>query len=173
MIHEIPATEQLMGLASEPPVPLTVRFVFHGIIWPAELADTPLEPNAGVAIGTLHKESLEWIHLILKPEWRAPDLPSRLRARKSSVSRQDAFLARYAVDANKIQIVVTRTFVHIVISPACSVLPIQVPRVMQDFLLVDPPGAERTWTGEPWSTISIGDFTFGYHSHSSLTCWRD
>jgi hypothetical protein len=173
MIYEIPPRQQLMGLLTEPPVPLAVRFAFHGIIWPDESAFTAHGPNGGLGIGTLHKESVEWIDLILRPEWRAPDLGARLRAAKSIVSRQDAFLARYAVDGNRVQIVVTRTFVHVVISPAHDLLPLHVPKVIQDFLRVDPPEAETPWTGEPWSTISIDTFTFGYHRHSSLTCWRD
>ena len=172
-IQEISPGEQLLGLRAEPAVPGNLQFAFHGLIWPKEADINAHELNRAAQAGGLRDDTMAWIDLVLKPEWRAPDLRRRLRAASSIVSRQDAFLARYAVDGNKIQIVVSRSFVHLVICPASESMALYAPAVIRAFLQVDPPGADPPWTGEPWSTVGIEGFTFGYHPRSSLTGWRD
>jgi hypothetical protein len=172
MLQEIPAIEQLLGLQAEPPVPDSVRFVFDGVIWP-DAATLLARESKGAAESGLLDETMGWVAMMLQSKWQAPDLRKRLRAAKAIVSGQDAFLARYAMDGNKIQIVVSRSFVHLAILPASASMAAYAPLVMREFLQVDPPGGDPLWSGEPWATVGIAGFTFGYHPSSSLTGWRD
>jgi len=170
MLQEIPPGEQLMGVSVEPRVPENLQFVFEGLIWPDAGALASKSVHADL---DLREDTLEWIEKVLRPQWAAPDLRSRLRAASAIVSRRDAFLARYAIDENKIQIVVTSSSMHFVISPAGGSLFPDGPAVMHHFLRVDPPDQQAPWLDEPWSIIQIEGFTFGYHPRSSLAGWRD
>ena len=170
MLQEIPPGEQLMGVSVEPPVPENLQFVFEGLIWPD--AET-LDSKSVYTDSDLREDTLEWIGKVLKPEWTAPDLRSRLRAASAIVSRRDAFLARYALDENKIQMVVSSSSMHFVISPAGGSLFMDAQAVMRHFLRVDPPDDQARWPDEPWSIISVQGFTFGYHPRGSLAGWRD
>jgi hypothetical protein len=170
MLQEIPPGEQLMGLSVEPSVPENLQFVFEGLIWPDDGALASKSVHADL---DLREDTLEWIGKVLKPEWAAPDLRNRLRAASAIVSRRDAFVARYALDENKIQIVVTSSSMHFVISPAGGSLFMDAPAVMRHFLRVDPPDDQSPWRDEPWSIIAVDGFTFGYHPRSSLAGWRD
>src|SRR3954454_16101201 len=159
-----------MGLSVEPPLPENLEFVCEGMIWPdaGELASKSVHADLD-----LREETLEWIEKVLRPEWTAPDLRNRLRAAHAIVSRRDAFLARYAMDGNKIQIVVTSSSIHLVISPAGGSPAWDPLTAMRNFLRVDSPDNLSRWSDEPWSIVSIGDFTFGYHTRSSLAGWPD
>ena len=170
MLQEIPPGEQLMGLSVEPSVPENLQFVFEGLIWPNGEA---LESKSVQADLDLREDTLEWIEKVLKPEWIAADLRNRLRAASAIVSRRDAFLARYAIDENKIQIVVTSSSMHFVISPAGGSLFMDAPAMMHRFLRVDPPDNQAPWADEPWSVVPVDGFTFGYHPRSSFAGWRD
>jgi len=161
MIEDIPSSEQLMGVLSEPHVDEFLKFALYGLIWPGESA---LLANA-VPVEHL-EETLWWVDSVLRPEWRAPDLPLRMRAATEIVSNQDALLARYATDGTKIQIVVTRSYVHFVIAP-CT------PEMLRTYLNTEFPGDDPVWTGVPWSLAAVADFTIGYHPAASLTSWRD
>ena len=171
MLQEIPSDAQLL-LSVVPPVPKELRFVFQGSIWPDDRA---LNNQAGAprASSELRDETLSWIELVLKPEWLAPDLRNRLRTITAANGGQDAFLARYALDGNRIQIIVNRVFMHFVISPAGESLVAGAPAVLREFLRVDLPDEDKPWTGEPWSIISVDGFTFGYHPSAKPTGWRD
>jgi len=173
MVQELPGFEQLMGLSIEPSVPENDRFIFEGLLWPDEAAINRQHWSPAGDHVQLLDDTIGWIELVLRPEWVAPDLRNRLRAARAIVSGQDAFLARYAMDGNRIQIVVTRSFLHLVIFPAIPTWTAGVPATMQRFLRVDDPAEQTPWTGEPWSTVGIEGFTFGYHSSASLDGWRD
>jgi hypothetical protein len=159
-----------MGLSVEPPLPEILQFVFEGLIWPDAAALSSKSVRANL---DLREDTLEWIGKVLKPEWTAPDLRNRLRAASAIVSRRDAFLHRYAIDENKIQIVVTSSSMHFVISPAVGPLFLDAPALMHHFLRVDTPDNQPPWSDEPWSIVPEGVFTFGYHPRSSLLGWRD
>lgn len=173
MVQEIAGSEQLMGLSVEPSVPENERFVFQGLVWPDEAAINRQRWSPPRNQVWILDDSIEWIELVLSPEWVAPDLRNRLRAARAIVSGQDAFLTRYAIDGNKIQIVVTKSFLHLLILPATATWSAGVPATMQRFLRVDDPGEPTPWTDKPWSIVRIVGFTFGYHPSSSLTGWRD
>jgi hypothetical protein len=172
MLQEIPPDEQLL-VSAVPLVPPELRFVFQGSIWPDDRTlKNPASRPPG-ASSELRDDTLAWIETALKPEWLAPDLPTRLRTITAANGGQDAFIARYAVDGNRIQIIVNRVFMHFVISPASGSLFAGAPGVTREFLRVDLPDEDRPWTGEPWSIIAVDGFTFGYHPSAEVQGWRD
>ena len=170
--HEIPTGEQLLDLPAASSLPEDIEVVFQGIRWPDEdLLDSQAAESA-LRDFDLLDDTIAWIGRVLKPEWMAPELRSRLRAARAIVSRRDAFLDRYSIDGTKIQIVVNRFFLYFVISPAAGLPALDARGVAREFLRVDEPGEITPWTGEPWSVFGIGGFTFGYQPLSVLTDWR-
>jgi hypothetical protein len=166
--QEIPYGEQLMGLTSEPRVQANMEFFLKGLIWPTPEAIESQSDKVAQADVDLLNDTIGWISRVLKPDLVAPDLRSRLRAARAIVSGQDAFLARYRMDQNSIQIVVTRFHVHLVIAP-CGGSPLA---AMHQFLQLDQPGDEHPWNG-PWQTGQIGALTYGYQPRGSEADWRD
>ena len=169
-LEEIPPGEQLMGLAREPSVAENMGFIFLGLVWPsAETLQTKLADGAQANTG-LFNGAMNWVGWVLKPAWVAPDLRDRLRAGREIISGQDAFLARYALDRNKIQIAVTKYHVHIVIEPSGSVAPLA---ALHEYLQVDSPDDPGPWSGGPWETAQVAGLTFGYQLRSHLLSWRE
>ncbi|HUI56363.1 MAG TPA: hypothetical protein VLY04_15415 [Bryobacteraceae bacterium] len=168
-LEEIAAGEQLMDIEREPSVPENMGFVFLGLIWPSPEA---LQAQLATAQGDkdLLKGTMDWIGAVLKPSWVAPDLRTRLRAARAIVSGQDAFLARYALNQVKIQIVVTRYHVHVVIKPPGGVNPLP---ALHDYLQVDSPEDPSPWSGEPWETANIAGLAFGYQMRGDRLSWRE
>ena len=166
--QEIPAGEQLMGLTSEPHVQANMQFLIKGLIWPAPEALQSHLDKAAQADTDLLNDATGWISRVLKPDWVAPDLRARLRAAREIVSGQDAFLTRYTMNQNNIQIVVTQFHVHLAIAPV-NASPLA---AIHQFLQVDQPGDPQPWSG-PWQTGQVGDLTYGYQPRGSLADWRD
>jgi hypothetical protein len=169
-VQEIPSNEQLMNLPEASSVGPTLRFVLNGLVWPNEAT-----LHAQASEGEFHQrmlldDTLTWIEAVLKPEWMAPDLRERLQAARAIVDDRDGFLARYAVDGNKIQIAVTESYLYVVIVPVGA---FEATGVMREFLRVDQPGDETQWTDGPWKVIGVEGFTFGYRPQSYLAAWRD
>ena len=169
-VDEIPAQEQLLGLSHEPSVPENLQFVFLGLIWPPPDALQSHLDRAAQGDPQLLDGALQSIGAVLKPEWTAPDLRARLRAERAIVSGQDAFLARYALNGTKVQVVVTKYHVHITIAAPGGVQPLA---AMHVFLRVDFPDDRSPWTGGPWTTTQIAGFTFAYQQRASVASWRD
>jgi hypothetical protein len=167
--QEIPAGVQLMDLISEPPAPSNLRFAFQGLIWPLPDALQSKVDKAAQANPDLLKDTTNWIGRFLKPAWVPPDLRARLRAARAIVSEQDAFLTRFVINDNQIQIVVTRFHVHIAILPRGAVHPMA---ALHEYLQVDRPDDQAPWTGDPWATTQIAGFTYGYQSRTSVMDWR-
>ena len=121
--------------------------------------------------------TIDWIEKVLKPEWVAPDLQSRFVAATGVISRRDAFLARYAIYKTKIQIIVTRYSIHLVISPGLGGMQVEALACANAFLNVqsDPLQADSQtpWIGGPWSILPLDGFMFGYQRRSPLREWRD
>lgn len=173
-IEEIPAGFQLMGLGAEPAVPAGERFIFWGLVWPHQdlLARQLLKPRD--TDPQIASDALVWIRRVLKPEWIAADLDIRLAAARAIVSGQDAFLARYRLVAAMVQIIVTRSNVHITVAPF-SPPPADSPAKLAEALLhlllqVDQPAP---FTDVPWTTTTIHGFTFGYQARTSPRDWRE
>jgi hypothetical protein len=170
--EEVPASEQLMDLTVRPSVPNNQRFFFEGLIWPTQEAlDSPAS-QAHPGPERL-EDTVGWVERVLKPAWVAPDLRTRLRAARAIVTGRDAFLTRYAMNQNKIQIVVTRFHVHLVIAPPGGVPPGRVPEVLHEYLQVDRPEDKTPWSGGPWEMGRIDGLTFGYQPRSALRDWRE
>ncbi len=110
--------------------------------------------------------------MVLKPEWVDPDLQSRLVAATGVVNRRDAFLARYTIGNAKIQIIVTRFSIHLVISPGWGLRQVEALACANAFLNVqfDP---ENPWIGGPWAILPVDGFMFGYQRLTRLREWRD
>jgi hypothetical protein len=166
--QEIPPGEQLMGLTSEPRVQDNLQFLFRGLIWPTPAAITSQMVTLTPANADFLSDTMGWISRVLKPDFVAPDLRSRLFAARAIVSEQDAFLARYRMDQTSIQIVVTRFRVHLVIAPGGS------PPVaaMHQYLQVDQPD-EAYQFDVPWQTGQIHDLAYGYQPRGSVADWRE
>ncbi len=169
-LEEIPVGEQLMDLTREPSVPPNMGFVFQGLIWPSQEALQAQLAKAAQADTDLLNGTVDWIGRVLKPEWVAPDLRTRLRAARAIISGQDAFLTRYALDQTKIQIAVTKYRVHIVIEPPRKVNPLA---ALHEYLQVDAPDDPSPWTGDPWQAVQVAGLTFGYQMRTDLLSWRD
>jgi hypothetical protein len=133
--------------------------------------------ESALADSELVDGTIDWIEEVLKPEWLAPDLQSRLAAAAGAVSRRDAFLARYAIDRAKIQIIVTRYSIHLVISPGWGLMQVEALACANAFLNVqsDPlqSDSQTPWTGGPWSILPLDGFMFGYQRLTRPLEWRD
>lgn len=171
-VEDLRPGEQLMNLSEEPNVGPELRSIFVGLMWPD--ADT-LKRQASestLSDSELVDDTVDWIEDVLKPEWVAPDLLTRLVAATGVINRRDAFLARYAIDKSKIQIIVTRFSVHLVISPGWGTVPVEVLACANAYLSVQSdPGIP--WVGGPWSILPIDGLTFGYQRRTPFREWRD
>src|ERR1700748_1412890 len=104
-VEDLQSGEQLARLAAEPKVGPELQSAFLGLIWPdADILNRQASKSA-LADLELVDGTIDWIDIVLKPDWVAPDLQSRLVAAAGIVNRRDAFLARYAIDNTKIQII--------------------------------------------------------------------
>ena len=168
-LQEIPATEQLMGLSGDIALPRDLRFAAQGVIWPAPEALKSQEAKSALANASLVEDTLAWIRRVLKPALIAPDLRVRLLAARAIVSGQDAFLARYVVESKKIQIVVTKFHVHVVIAPV-STPPLV---ALHECLRVDRVDDPSPWTGDPWRTSQVAGLDFGYMPRATVQDWRE
>jgi len=168
VIEEISAGEQLMGLTSAPRVQPNMQFFFHGLIWPAPDALAAAAGKAGRGNVRFLDDTTAWISKVLKPEYVAPDLSSRLEAAPAIVDGKDAFLTRYRMNDASVQIVVMQFHVHLVFAPMGE-SPIA---ALHRYLRVDDPGQARPWEG-PWQNGSAAGLTFGYQTQSSPDDWRD
>jgi hypothetical protein len=167
-VEEVPAQEQFMGMTSEPTVQTNMQFFFKGLIWPVPDAIKVRIDQAAQVDSDLLDDTTKWIKTVLKPEFVAPDLPSRLRAARAIVSGEDAFLARYRMNQTSIQIVVTRFHVHLVLVPVGDT-PIG---AIHRYLRVDDPREEHPWDAA-WRTGQIDNLTFGYQARSTPADWRE
>jgi hypothetical protein len=166
-IHEIPAAEQLMGMTTEPQVQPAMQFLVKGLIWPTPEAIERQMIETQASAPYLN-DTLGWIALVLKPEFIAADLRSRLLGARAIVSGQDAFLARYRVDHTSIQIAVTRFRVHLVIAPE-DTSPLA---AMHHYLQLDQAGEEYRFD-VPWQTGQFNDLRYGYQPRGSASDWRE
>ena len=171
-VEDLRPGEQLTHLSAEPSVGPELQSAFLGLIWPE--ADTLIRQasKSALADSELVDGTLDWIEEVLQPERVAPDLLTRLAAATSVIDRRDAFLARYAIDNTKIQIIVTQFAVHLAVVPAWGYPPVEPLACANAFLNVqsDP---EIPWTGGPWSILTVAGFTFGYQRRIPLRDWRD
>jgi hypothetical protein len=167
MPQDIPAAEQLMGLTSQPTVDPNMEFLMKGLIWPAREALESQSDRAALADAGLVEDTIAWIGHVLKPDLVAADLRSRLRAARSIVNGQDAFLARYRLEGHSIQIVVTRFHLHLVIAPGGD----QPLEALHRLLQVDQSG-EAPWSGS-WQTGQVDQLTYGYQPRGSVADWRE
>jgi hypothetical protein len=166
--QEIPAREQLMGLTIEPGVQANMQFLVKGLVWPTPEAIESQRVEPAQANADFLDDTIGWISRVLKPDFVAPDLRSRLLAARAIVSGQDAFLARYRIDQTTLQIVVTRFRLHLVIAPAGAA-----PLVaMHQYLQVDLPG-EVPPRDVGWQTGQINGLTYGYQPRGSTADWRE
>jgi hypothetical protein len=171
-IGDLPFGEQLMRLSAEPKAGPELQSAFLGLMWlDADTLNRQASESA-LADSEIVDNTIDWIEEVLKPEWLDPDLQSRLVAATGVVNRRDAFLARYATDRAKIQIIVTRYSIHLVISPGWGVMQVEALACANAFLNVqsDP---EIPWIGGPWSILPVDGFTFGYQRRGPLREWRD
>jgi len=167
-LEEIPAGEQLMGVTSLPPVQANMQFLFKGLIWPVpEALETHLN-EAAQSNSALLNETVEWVNRVLKPEFVAPDLRSRLRAATAIVNGEDAFLDRYRINQTIVQIVVTKFHVHLVLAPAGD-SPVA---AIHRYLRVDEPGQTHQWE-TAWETGRVEHLNFGYQALSTPRDWRE
>jgi hypothetical protein len=167
-IEEISPGEQLMGLTSAPQVQPNMQFFFHGLIWPAPDVLSAAAANAGRANVRFRNETMAWIGKVLKPEYVAADLSSRLEAAAAIVDGKDAFLARYRMNDSSVQIIVVQFHVHLVFAPMGD-SPLA---ALHRYLRVDDHGQARRWQGQ-WQTGSVAGLTFGYQIQGSPDDWRD
>ncbi len=156
-----------MGMTSEPVAQANMQFFFKGLIWPTPDALNARIDKAAQANPDLHDDSTEWIKRVLKPEFIAPDLSSRLRAGRAIVNGEDAFLARYRMNQTSVQIVVTRFHIHLVLVPVGD-SPIG---AMHRYLRVDEPPPEHPWD-TTWRTGQVDHLSFGYQALSVPADWR-
>lgn len=167
-LEEIPAEDQLMGMTSVPQVQPNMRFFFKGLIWPAPEAVTAHVDRAAGANPDLVNDTAAWVSRVLKPEFVAPDLSSRLEAARAIVDGEDAFFARYRMNEVSVQIVVTRFHVHLVLVPVGD-SPVA---AIHRYLRVDEPAHERPWDAA-WETGQVDRLTFGYQARSTPADWRE
>jgi len=158
-----------MNISQAPTVSPEFQFVFLGSIWPRE---EDIERRA-IYDAELFEDTVEWIEAVLKPERVAPDLRERLRAVRAIVNLRDAFLTRYSLDGARIQIVVDKYSLHLVIAPERASVAWPVFATMHEFLQVDLPSDATPWTGDPWLTLGLAGFTWGYQSGTSSVHWRE
>jgi hypothetical protein len=171
-VEDLRSGEQLMHLPAEPKAGPELQSAFLGLMWPdADILNRQVSESS-LADSELVDDTIDWVDMVLKPEWVDPDLQSRLVAATGLVNRRDAFLARYAIDKAKIQIIVTRYSIHLVIAPGWGVMQVEALACAHAFLNVqsDP---EIPWIGGPWSILPVDGFTFGYQRRSPLREWRD
>jgi len=135
-IGDLPFGEQLMRLSAEPKAGPELQSAFLGLMWlDADTLNRQASESA-LADSEIVDNTIDWIEEVLKPEWLDPDLQSRLVAATGVVNRRDAFLARYATDRAKIQIIVTRYSIHLVISPGWGVMQVEALACANAFLNV-------------------------------------
>jgi hypothetical protein len=171
-IDDLQFGEQLIQLSAEPKVDQELRSVFLGVRWPNTDALIRHASASALADSELVDETMDWIEEVLRPEWMAPDLRSRLVAASGVVNGRDAFLVRYAIDKTKIQIIVTRFSIHLVISPGWASMQVEALACANALLIVqsDP---EILWAGGPWSILPVDEFVFGYQRGIPIREWRD
>ncbi len=170
--QEIPPGEQLMDLTAKLSVPNNQRFFFQGLVWPSQEALDSPSSQAHPGLEQL-EDTIGWVTRVLKPTWVAPDLRNRIHAARAIVNGQDAFLTRYAMNQSKIQVVVTRFHVHVVIALPGGVPSERVLAVLHEYLQVDRPEDKPPWSGGPWETGRADGFTFGYQPRSAVLDWRE
>ena len=170
--EDLRSGEQLMNLSEEPKVGPELQSAFLGLRWPDADILIRQASESALADSKLVNDTIDWIEQVLRPEWVAPDLQSRLVAAAGVINRRDAFLARYAINTTKIQIIVTRYSIHLVISPAWGGMRVEPLACANAFLNVqsDP---EFPWVGGPWSILPVDGFMFGYQRRTPLREWRD
>lgn len=168
VIQEIPAGEQLMGMTHVPQVQSNLQYFFNGVVWPAPAALAAGADPTGRAKIRFLDDTRSWIVKVLKPEYVAPDLSSRLTAATAIVDGKDAFVARYRMRDVNVQIVVTQFNVHLVFAPMGE----SPGSALHQYLRVDEPGRARAWEG-PWHSGSVDGLNFGYQTRSSADNWRD
>ena len=162
-IDDIPAGEQLMHAPAVPPESPALRMYMEGLGWPGHGTATGMPVEAG-----LRDDSLAWIRKVLKPEYVAPDLASRLAAAPGAVDGKDALLARYRINGATVQIVVMRFHVHLLLAPEGE-SPVA---AMHHYLRVDEPAPAAPWQG-PWQVVPVAAATVGYQLSGSPNDWRD
>ena len=170
-IEDVRSGEQLFNLSAEPKTGVELQSVFHGLIWPDEDTLHRQAAKSALADSELVDSTIDWIEEVLQPEWVAPDLQNRLMAATAVIKGRDALLARYAIDETKIQIIVTRFSIHLVISPSGGFVQLEAPGGAEAFLNMQP-DPEVPWTGGPWSILLVEGFRFGYQRRP-LREWRD
>ncbi len=176
-VEDLRSGEQLMHLPAEPKAGPELQSAFLGLMWPdADILNRQASESA-VADSELIDDTIDWIYMVLRPAWVDPDLKSRLVAATGAVNRRDAFLARYAIGNAKIQIVVTRFSIHLVIAPGWGLMQVEALACANAFLNVqsDPLQSdyEFPWIGGPWSILPLDGFMFGYQRRSPRREWRD
>ena len=171
-VDEIPPGEQLMKLPAWPSASSQLRFLFVGMSWPDAGTLERQASKFALANRELVDDTIEWIERVLKPEWVAPDLETRMLAATGVVDGSDAFLARYALEETKIQVIVTKFSVYLVISPGAELVPLDPIAAARTFLNVEP-DPEVPWTGGPWSVSSVEGFTFGYQGRAFPVDWPE
>ncbi len=176
-IEDLRSGEQLIDLSTVPRTVTELQSAFLGVMWPDADILIRQASESALADSELVDGTIDWIEEVLKPEWVDPDLQSRLVAATGVVNRRDAFLARYAIDRAKIQIIVTRYSIHLVISPGWGLMQVEALPCANAFLNVqsDPLQADSQtpWVGGPWSILPVDGFTFGYQRLNRLREWRD
>lgn len=171
-VEDLRSAEQLMNLSEEPKVGPELQSAFLGLIWPDADTLNRQASESALADSELVDDTIDWIEQVLRPEWVAPDLQSRLEAASGVVNRRDAFLARYAIDKTKIQMIVTRFSIHLVISPGWGSVPVEALACANAYLTVQSdPGIP--WVGGPWSILPLEGFRFGYQRRTPFREWRD
>jgi hypothetical protein len=171
-IEDLRPGEQLTQLPAEPKVSPEMQSAFLGLMWPEADTLNRQASKSALADSRLVDGTVDWIEEVLKAEWVAPDLRRRLAAATGVISRRDAFLARYAIDKTKIQVIVTRFSIHLVFLPDWGYTPVEPLACANAFLNVQSdPGIP--WTGGPWSTLPVDGFIFGYQRRTPFREWRD
>jgi hypothetical protein len=176
-LEDLRSGEQLVDLSAEPKAGPELQSAFLGLMWPNVDILNRQASESPLADSELVDDTIDWIEQVLKPDWVAPDLLSRLVAAAGVVNRRDAFLARYAIDKTKIQIIVTRYSIHLVISPGWGFPQVEALACANAFLNVQSDSlqadSQMPWIGGPWSILPLDGFMFGYQRRSPLREWRD
>jgi hypothetical protein len=167
IVEDIPAGEQLMDTSAIGSVPPPLKSYLDGLEWPA--AGAPSIPRTPIN-QELRADSIHWIQQALKPAWIPSDLDQRLRGARAVVSNKDAFLVRYSIGGTKLQIVVTKYHVHILIDPPAGAAAGNALATLHKYLAVDD---KAPWSGEPWKLGQLGSLTFGYQPRTNFSDWRD